>query len=152
MEAIERREAREWQIRWEKRMAEKEAEQRATEQRQAAERRERARLLAEKLAKLPPPPPACCLFTNGRQRRAWVYDQILSGRLQSEIAAMLGISRARVHQIYHKAEREHRTTRIRIFSRAYSAVPIDVGGPRDVWLEFHPPPDPRFDNMAPVVP
>ena len=28
--------------------------------------------------------------------------------------------------------------------------PLDMGGPRDVWLEFYPPPDPRFDNMAPV--
>lgn len=29
--------------------------------------------------------------------------------------------------------------------------PIDMGGPRDVWLEFYVPPDPRFDNMAPVL-
>lgn len=28
--------------------------------------------------------------------------------------------------------------------------PIDMGGPRDVWLVFYPPPDPRLDNMVPV--
>lgn len=28
--------------------------------------------------------------------------------------------------------------------------PIDMGGPRDVWLEFGVPPDPRLDNMYPV--
>ncbi len=30
--------------------------------------------------------------------------------------------------------------------------PIDMGGPRDVWMEFGVSPDPRLDNQYPVMP
>lgn len=28
--------------------------------------------------------------------------------------------------------------------------PIDMGGPRDIWLTFMPSPDPRLDSMVPA--
>jgi hypothetical protein len=38
----------------------------------------------------------------------------------------------------------------RIYRVVKHSRPIDMGGPRDVWLEFGVPADPRLDNMYPV--
>jgi hypothetical protein len=66
----------------------------------------------------------------------------------THIAELLGVTPTRARQIYLEAEEDVR--RASFDKLPTQSRPIDMGGPRDVWLEFYPPPDPRFDNMAPV--
>jgi hypothetical protein len=35
--------------------------------------------------------------------------------------------------------------------RYYLGRPIDMGGPRDIWLTYYPSADPRLDNMEPAA-
>ncbi len=82
-------------------------------------------------------------------RRVWVIERRRERYLFKEIAECLGVSTARARQIYMEAMED--MTRFHICVRTHLGRVQDPGGPRDVWLEFYPPPDPRFDNMAPVA-
>ncbi len=90
-------------------------------------------------------------FPTRKIRRLWVYTERLSGRTFKSIGEEIGVSVSRASELFRRAEREmrrklyHPPVRERELGR-----PLDMGGPRDVWLEFYVPPDPRFDNMAPV--
>lgn len=54
-------------------------------------------------------------------------------------------------RIAERARRKRLTDDARL-RRVMLARPRDMGGPRDVWMTFFPPPDPRLDNMEPVSP
>lgn len=98
-------------------------------------------------------PAPCQLFPDSKARMTWVLYQCRAGVRQADIARMLGLSPERTRQLRMKAERHHKGWAARRWlppTRIFR--PIDMGGPRDVWLEFYPPPDPRLDNMAPVRP
>lgn len=90
-----------------------------------------------------------------RGRRMWAYTEHKAGRSFADIGRELAIGRDRARQLVARAERELKNPRWRRTPapRPDGSVgrPFDMGGPRDVWLEFFPSPDPRFDNMAPVV-
>jgi hypothetical protein len=85
-----------------------------------------------------------------------VYRQRLAGRALQEIGDDIGISRTRVDQICWQQEeidwhRRDNWLKLKPWrTPANPGRPIDMGGPRDVWLEYRPPADPRLDNMEPV--
>lgn len=91
-----------------------------------------------------------------KRRNEWVYRQWLGGRTLQEIAQIVGRSRARVEQICCRQE-EINCKRAEKWSMpkpwrapVNNGRPVDMGGPREVWLTYYPPPDPRLDNMEPV--
>jgi hypothetical protein len=86
-----------------------------------------------------------------KRRNAWVYRQRLAGRILREIADAVGLSRGRVNQICEVQEKQDMRHK-RQWPRPWRAPrnlgrPIDMGGPRDVWLTYGVPADPRLDNM-----
>ena len=85
-----------------------------------------------------------------KRRRIWVAEQRREGLSFKDIGECLGVSTCRARQIYLEAE--HDVMWRGACARAHLSRICDPGGPRDMWLEFYPPPDPRFDNMVPVVP
>lgn len=94
-------------------------------------------------------------FAAAGGRGRWVYREWLDGRMQSAIAGQLGISKTRVSAIVKKEERLERSRRARLYKTWLEANPnrgrpLDMGGPRDVWLTYYPSSDPRLDNMDPV--
>jgi hypothetical protein len=85
-------------------------------------------------------------------RGKWIWHQRKTRTLKS-IGDQIGLSRDRVNQIAKQVERRrNRQAAIRPFEfpEINKGRPIDMGGPRDVWLTFFPSPDPRLDNMEPV--
>jgi hypothetical protein len=93
---------------------------------------------------------AAARFESLRHRYMWAYEQRLAGRSFGSIGEELSISAAAASQLVARAERYVRRAAGKVRPRAGLARPIDMGGPRDAWLTFYPPPDPRFDNMEPV--
>lgn len=94
------------------------------------------------------------------ERNRWICEQRQSGRKLADIGRDVGLSRERVRSIVWKAQYAE-ASRCRLVARLVArglieptnkGRPIDMGGPRDVWLTFFPPPDPRLDNMEPVSP
>jgi hypothetical protein len=87
-------------------------------------------------------------------RDNWIWHQGQT-RTFASIADEIGLSRERVRNIFDQADRRKawRAT-IAPFDlvRRDTSRPLDMGGPRDVWLTFYPSADPRVDNMAPVDP
>ena len=69
-----------------------------------------------------------------RARNSRIYEAYRLGVKQNHIALVLGISRGRVHQIIVKIQRSV-DGRPRMWNRAYKARPIELNGPRDVWME-----------------
>lgn len=84
-------------------------------------------------------------------RNKWIWHQCRNHTYQS-VAEQIGLTVARVKEI-EQIETRYRRRRIGIqpFERPEinKGRPIDMGGPRDVWLTFFPSPDPRLDNMEP---
>lgn len=70
-----------------------------------------------------------------------------SGETLRSIADRHGVTKEAVRQSILREERNWR--RRGLIRRAHLAQPIDLGGPRDVWLTFLPGPDARFDFMEP---
>jgi hypothetical protein len=93
---------------------------------------------------------------GGRRHRIW--QAVRSGRTSRDVAAEFGLSRSRVSQIASVQDRveaarlevERNRVWARVAARRELGRPVDMGGPRDVWLTYLPPPDPRLDNMVPV--
>lgn len=85
-------------------------------------------------------------------RNKWIWHQCHSGRGFQDVGTQIGLHRQRVRQIYEAQER-WRIWRAKILPfekvEMNRGRPIDMGGPRDVWLTFFPSPDPRLDNMEP---
>ena len=91
---------------------------------------------------------------GGRNHRIW--QAYREGRTYADVAAEFGLSISRVRGIVF-LQQETEDARIRAARRCWAASrrdlgrPLDMGGPRDVWLTYLPSFDPRFDNMVPVV-
>jgi hypothetical protein len=91
-----------------------------------------------------------------RARNEREYRQRLAGRRLQQIADDLGISRNRVDQICCRQEEIDRHRRDNWLkpkpwrNPVNRGRPIDMGGPRDVWLHYRVAADPRLDNMEPV--
>jgi hypothetical protein len=77
---------------------------------------------------------------DGTDRNRWICLQRLSGRTRRDVAHEAGLSMARVQQI---EERQRQLARLWNRRRAPHSRIVDPGGPRDVWLVFYPPKDPR---------
>jgi hypothetical protein len=104
---------------------------------------------------VPPPKPAGPSWAERLRRAAVLRDE---GKTMRQIGVELGVSGERARQILGQAERlgRHaiRGAHNRAIQRAASlrgpGRPVDLGGPRDVWLTFRPTTDPRFAFMEPV--
>lgn len=93
-------------------------------------------------------------FEAAGGRARWVAVERAKGRLLREIADDLGISADRVKQLQLRHEERSRHS-LRIFARNRAenlGRPVDMGGPRDVWLEYGPSTDPRLDNFTAARP
>ena len=92
-------------------------------------------------------------FGSTAKRNRWILSQhVINGRSLRAIAAEVGISSSRAAEIYHREVRKQKRWAEQYHPTSpYLGRPIDMGGPRDVWLTFYPSPDPRFDNMEPAT-
>ena len=79
-----------------------------------------------------------------------VYLERQLGLQFEYIARKYKISVSYVQQIA-KRERLHQEEIRRKWFKSCQSRPIDMGGPRDVWLEFVPGIDPAWQPMAPVT-
>jgi hypothetical protein len=84
-------------------------------------------------------------------RRHRIWQAVRSGRTSRDVAAEFGLSRSRVSQIASVQDRVEAARLVLGLTRQTARRELDMGGPRDVWLTYLPSPDPRFDNMVPVV-
>jgi len=90
-----------------------------------------------------------CMIDGHGGRNRWVFQEWLKGRSLDSIAINIGRTRTRVHEIVQREIR--RARRPRVSYTPPKGRPLDMGGPRDVWLTYYPSPDPRLDNMEPVT-
>jgi len=110
-------------------------------------------LLEAEKRRLPLHPDLQREFLAYGHRNIWIYLQVQLRSIK-EVAAMLGISRGRVQQIAKQTEKRLIWRAARVpFERHSRSRPIDMGGPRDVWLEFNAPiplrtPDPRLEDWG----
>jgi hypothetical protein len=83
-------------------------------------------------------------FSAAGNRERWVAIERAKGRSLRDIADQLGLGPERIRQMHHKHLLKARLSmhRFRV-SRGNIGRPIDMGGPRDVWLEYGPGTDPR---------
>jgi hypothetical protein len=89
-----------------------------------------------------------CMFDMAGGRGRWAYQEWLKGRSYASIGKNLNCSMERVRQIVQREIRRGNRPR-----KSYSPPkgrPMDMGGPRNVWLTYYPSLDPRLDNMEPV--
>lgn len=100
----------------------------------------------------PPPPPIPIKVLEGQDRSAIVWRWYTVERFsQRQIAERLGVSPSRVNQLIHKhrkylIRKEMRENRDHVLATTYGPPPpprilgrpIDMGGPRDEWLEQGP--------------
>ena len=84
-----------------------------------------------------------------RQRQ--VMDALMIGRSQKSVAAELGISQSRVWQICRQTKLRLEQTGNTLHCCSHLSRPIDMGGPRDVWMTYRPGPDPHLDYMEPAM-
>lgn len=117
-----------------------ERRQQADERRQA--RQERCQTKAKALE--------ATVRLTGSARMGYVLQRRAEGATLKQIGIEIGRVRETVRQIESRAKRKMK--RRQICSRVHLARPLDMGGPRDIWLTFMPSPDARFDNMEPVTP
>lgn len=116
----------------------------------------------------PIPPPEAFPSADHKERDRIAADALAMARAGSrivDIARFFGTYHENARAILQRARKNER----RALARERSAIererlealpppsqpkgrPIDMGGSRDVWLEFRPGPDPRFDFMEPVLP
>jgi hypothetical protein len=83
-------------------------------------------------------------------RNIWIWHQHKEGRTLQSIADQIGLTKTRVNDIFKNVDRYKQwRAHIQPFDRPEinKGRPIDMGGPRDIWLTYFPSPDPRFDNM-----
>lgn len=89
-----------------------------------------------------------------RERHRWVYERRAEGHTLQQIGDALRLSRERIRQMLKKEGRRQARRQKTVWSwyeiRQSPGRPLDMGGPRDVWLTYGPSPDPRLDNMVPV--
>jgi hypothetical protein len=89
------------------------------------------------------------LFDAAGGRDRWIHQQRRAGRSVDDIVNQLGYAWTTIHNIAsHENESSRRRYRARM--EILKRRPLDMGGPRDVWLTYYPPPDPRLDNMEPA--
>jgi hypothetical protein len=83
-------------------------------------------------------------FSAAGNRERWVAIERARGRALQDIADQLGLGPERIRQMHHKHLLKARLSMRRFrASRENIGRPIDMGGPRDVWLEYGPVADPR---------
>ncbi len=82
-----------------------------------------------------------------RHRSAEIYQMRMFGAPLREVGLRFGISRERARQIVASEERH----RQKWFRPWRNLRPLDMGGPRDVWMIFTPGPDPRLDWQIPAT-
>jgi hypothetical protein len=134
-EEARRRQEQEWQARYEARLPILAAEREARERRRA---------------EMQP------VFDRVGGRGRWCFIERSRGRTFAAIGRDAGLHPAGVQQLCAKEARldEKRLARwrARVWSRTEvnRGRPIDMGGPRDVWLHYGPSADPRLDNREPV--
>lgn len=89
---------------------------------------------------------------GGKER--WAAIERAKGRGLKSIGDQIGRSPERIRQMLLKYDERIAplARRRRQWSRTNLGRPVDMGGPRDVWLEYGVSPDPRLDNMTPVLP
>jgi hypothetical protein len=96
------------------------------------------------------------VFDRVGGRGRWCLIERSKGRTFAAIGRDGGLSTSRVQQLCAREQRrdEKRVARWRAHVWSRTEVnrgrPIDMGGPRDVWLHYGPPADPRLDNREPV--
>lgn len=89
-----------------------------------------------------------CQFDAVGGSRRWVVLRRRQGRSRQFLSDMLYLTVPRIGQMEH----EQKSAELNwLFKHNSQSRPIDMGGPRDVWLTYYSPPDPRLDNMEPVL-
>lgn len=123
----------------------------AARERLAQYQAEQRLVTAAKKAKPQPPKRTRAEITEDTEaRRKAIGLARRSGRTYRDIGDEYGLSVERIRQIAAKFERIEETRQNKKRYRPNLGRPIDIGGPRDVWMTFHPSPDPRLDIMEPV--
>lgn len=89
--------------------------------------------------KSPNPGPRALVFPTSAARWAWIYEMHdRHGFHLNALAKMIGVSNCRAQQVYHRSTREIQKAMRRAKPVGPASRPIDMGGPRDVWLTFFP--------------
>lgn len=109
------------------------------------------------LRKPSPPPPHVCgvecwrKYLKNPNRTLAVMLAREGGATLTAIGKQFGCGPERIRQILLKGERKRKHASKKLWLRAHASRPIDMGGPRGVWMEFRPTLDPRFDFMEPIA-
>jgi hypothetical protein len=89
------------------------------------------------LAKLQPE------FDKYGGRNRWIHAQYLKGKTLREIGEQTHLTTSRISGIIKQRQRHEVRWWIMYFKMRRRQRPIDMGGPRDVWLTYTPTRDPR---------